>query len=253
LGAEVVQRKWKNYANQFQWAIEQCAPGSEWLMRMDADEYLEQEAQEELWKLLAEVPAGLDGIYIKRKVLFEGQWIRYGGFYPHILLRIWRAGKGCIEQRWMDEHIVLPPRVKTILLKGHLVDENLKGITFWINKHNSYASREAVDLLNNKYSLFEKDESLKSMDDPQAKSKRVIKEQVYSRLPVGLRALLYFIYRYFILFGFLDGKKGFLWHFMQGFWYRLLADIKTMEIEERSHGDVTKMRQILLDEHGISL
>jgi hypothetical protein len=107
--------------------------------------------------------------------------------------------------------------------------------------------------LNNKYPLFQKDESIKAMNDPQAKWKRLIKEQVYSRLPAGLRAFLYFVYRYLILLGFLDGKKGFLWHFMQGFWYRLLADVKTMEIEERSHGDVAKMRQILFDEHGIYL
>ena len=253
LGAEVVQRKWKNYADQFQWAIEQCAPVSTWLMRMDADEYLEQETQEELQKLLLEIPGDIDGIYLKRKVLFEGQWIRHGGFYPHILLRLWRSGKGFIEQRWMDEHIILPPGAKTMLLKGHLVDDNLKGITFWINKHNSYASREAVDLLNNKYLLFGKDETLKLMNDPQARSKRVIKDRVYSRLPAGLRAFFYFIYRYIILFGFLDGRKGFLWHFLQGFWYRLLADVKIMEIEERSHGDALKIRQILRDEHGISL
>jgi hypothetical protein len=91
------------------------------------------------------------------------------------------------------------------------------------------------------------------MDDPQAKWKRIVKEKIYSKLPVGLRAFLYFIYRYFLLFGFLDGKKGFLWHFMQGFWYRLLVDIKIMEIEERSQGDIIKMREILRDEHDITL
>ena len=253
LGAEVVQRKWRNYADQFQWAIENCGARSAWLMRMDADEYLELEAQKELQELVAQTPDDIDGIYIKRKVFFEGQWIRHGGFYPQILLRVWRAGKGHIEQRWMDEHIILPPGAKTVTLKGHLVDDNLKGITFWINKHNKYGSREMVDLLCNKYPLFEKDESIKQMDDPQAKWKRMVKERVYSKLPVGLRAFLYFIYRYFLLLGFLDGKKGFLWHFMQGFWYRLLVDIKIMEIEERSMGDVTKMRQILRDEHDITL
>lgn len=253
LGAQVVQREWKNYADQFQWAIEQCAPQSEWLMRMDADEYLEPAAQEELWQLLAAPPKELDGIYIRRKVLFEGQWIRHGGFYPHILLRLWRANKGCIEQRWMDEHIVLPPDARTRLLRGHLVDENLKGMTFWTSKHNLYASREAVDLLNNKYPLFAKDDGLKAMDDPQARWKRVLKDRVYSRLPAGVRAFLYFLYRYFLLLGFLDGRKGFLWHFMQGFWYRLLVDVKIMEIEERSHGDLRQMRQILLNEHGISV
>lgn len=254
LGVEVIQRKWKNYADQFQWAIEKCgAQSSDWLMRMDADEYLELETQNELHELLAQISDEIDGIYIKRKVLFEGQWIRYGGFYPQILLRVWRAGKGRIEQRWMDEHIILSSGAKTATLKGHLVDDNLKGITFWINKHNKYASREMVDLLNNKYPLFEKDESIRQMDDPQAKWKRIVKEKIYSKLPVGLRAFLYFIYRYFLLFGFLDGKKGFLWHFMQGFWYRLLVDIKIMEIEERSQGDIIKMREILRDEHDITL
>jgi len=126
-------------------------------------------------------------------------------------------------------------------------------MTFWINKHNSYASREMVDLLNNKYDLLERDDSLKGNDDPQAKWKRIMKDDVYSKLPLALRSTLYFLYRYFLRFGFLDGGKGFIWHFMQGYWYRMLVDVKIMEIEERSGGDVAKIKQILADEHGIKL
>lgn len=253
LGAVVEQRKWKNYADQFQWGLDNCGAESEWVMRMDADEYLEPGLQQELVRILPNIGAAIGGIYIRRKVFFYGKWIRHGGFYPHTLMRIWRNGKGRIEQRWMDEHIVLPPEAKTIMVKEHLVDDNLKGITFWINKHNSYASREMVDLLNNKYALLEKDESLKTVDDPQAKWKRLMKDKVYSRLPVGLRAAVYFFYRYFFRLGFLDGSKGFLWHFMQGFWYRLLVDIKIMEMEERCGGDVEKMKLVLREEHGIKL
>jgi glycosyltransferase involved in cell wall biosynthesis len=212
LGAEVSQRTWKNYADQFQWGLDNCGADTAWVMRMDADEYLEADLQEELPALLGSLPADVEGIYIKRKVFFIGQWIRYGGFYPHILLRIWRTGKGRIEQRWMDEHIVLPSGAKTVLAQGHLVDDNRKGITFWIDKHNKYASREAVDLLNSKYSLLEQDEGLKAIDDPQAKRKRLLKEKVYARLPIGLRAGMYFFYRYFFKLGFLDGGKGFIWH-----------------------------------------
>ena len=253
LGAIVEQRKWKNYADQFQWGLDNCGANSEWVMRMDADEYLELGLQQELVKMLPNSAAEVGGIYIRRKVFFYGKWIRHGGFYPHTLLRIWRNGKGRIEQRWMDEHIVLPQDAKTVVVKEHLVDDNLKGITFWINKHNSYASREMVDLLNNKYGFFEKDESLTKVDDPQAKWKRLMKDKVYSRLPVGLRAVTYFFYRYFFRLGFLDGVKGFLWHFMQGLWYRLLVDIKIMEIEERCSGDVEKIKILLHKEHGIKL
>lgn len=253
LGAVVSQRKWLNYADQFQWGLDNCGGDAAWVMRMDADEYLESDLQLELIELLTKISADVDGIYIRRKVLFYRKWIRHGGFYPHTLLRIWRNGVGRIEQRWMDEHIILPAESKTLMVKGHLVDENLKGITFWIAKHNSYASREMVDLLNNKYSIFPKDESLKAVNDPQAKWKRLLKDKVYSRLPGGLRVAMYFFYRYVFRFGFLDGSKGFLWHFMQGFWYRLLVDIKIMEIEDKCGGDVEKIKQMLSNEHGIRL
>jgi glycosyltransferase involved in cell wall biosynthesis len=253
LGAKVASRKWRNYADQFQWGLDNCG-SSTWVMRMDADEYLEPQLQRELTASLPELNNdNVVGLYIKRKVFFYGKWIRYGGFYPQVLLRIWLNGKGRIEQRWMDEHIVLPLNSKTVVLNENLVDDNLKGITFWINKHNSYASREMVDLLNNKYDLFENDNSLKSIDDPQARRKRLLKDNVYSKLPIGIRAALYFFYRYFFRLGFLDGSKGFLWHFMQGFWYRLLVDIKIMEIEKESGGDIQNMKRILRDVHGISL
>ena len=188
LGAVVAQRKWKNYADQFQWGLDNCGAMDGWVMRMDADEYLEPGLQAELPGVIASLAEDVSGIYIRRKVFFYGKWIRHGGFYPHTLLRIWRQGQGRIEQRWMDEHIVLPPGTKTVMVKEHLVDDNLKGITFWINKHNSYASREMVDLLNNKYPLFPRDDQIKENEDPQAKWKRLMKDRVYSRLPPGLRA-----------------------------------------------------------------
>ena len=220
-------------------------------MRLDADEYLEPALVDEIENAL--VPDDISGIYIKRKVFFMGQWIRYGGFYPHILLRIWRNGKGHVEQRWMDEHIVLQPGAKTLIFKEHMVDDNKKGITFWINKHNSYASREMVDLLSAKYPLTEVDRTLYLSEASQGKTKRILKEKVYSKLPIGFRAFAYFFYRYFLKAGFLDGSKGLIWHFMQGFWYRLLVDVKIMEIEARCHGDPEKMKEVLREEHGVRL
>lgn len=253
LGAQVIQRKWKNYADQFQWGLDNCIINTKWVMRMDADEYLDSDLQQELPDLLKSASEDQIGIYLKRKVFFEGKWIRFGGFYPQILLRVWRPSKGHIEQRWMDEHIILLEGSKTIIAKGHIIDDNLKGITFWIDKHNKYASREAVDLLSLKYDLLPKDNDLKISTDPQAKRKRIIKEKIYAHLPSGLRVLIYFFYRYFILLGFLDGTKGFVWHFLQGFWYRFLVDIKISEIEKKSGGDLEKMKRLLRDEHGLQI
>ena len=253
-GAEVVQRKWKNnHADQFQWGLDRCGSNTAWVMRMDADEYLEPGLQTEIAETLPEIPGDVAGIYIKRKVLFYGKWIKHGGFYPHILMRIWRNGLGRIEQRWMDEHVVLRPGARTITLDHDLVDDNHKGITSWVAKHNTYATREAVDLLNNRYPLFSVDDEITKIDFPQAKRKRVLKNSVYSRLPLFWRVGIYFFYRYALRLGFLDGIKGSVFHFMQGFWYRLLVDVKVMEIEKGSGGNIETMKKNLFDDYGIEL
>ena len=254
LDAEVFQHPFKNQADQFQWAIDHCETDTSWLMRMDADEYLEPSLVKEIQDRLPNLPEEISGIYLKRKVYFQDQWIRHGGFYPHTLLRLWRTKMGRIEQRWMDEHIVLPPSAKTIVFNEHLVDDNHKGITFWTEKHNKYASREMADILINKYKLLSEDNALRYMSaDPQARRKRNIKNSFYLNLPLGLRAAMYFFYRYFFKLGFLDGAKGFTWHFLQGFWYRLLVDVKVLEVEQKSQGNPQKISEILSKEYGIQI
>ena len=253
LGAKVCRRKWKNYSDQFQWALDNLPFASTWVMRLDGNEYLEQPLQGELATKLPSLPDDVNGVFLNMKVFFNGRWIRYGGFYPLILLRIWRVGHGRIERRWMDEHIVLNAGSKTITMQHNMVDDNRKGISFWVGKHNAYASREAVDILNKKYSFFQDDDAFAAFDGGQAKMKRLMKDGLYSFCPLGVRALLYFLYRYFFRFGFLDGKNGFVFNFMQGFWYRFLVDLKVNEIEKMSGGSVEKIKQILLEKHGIRL
>lgn len=232
LGAKVYSRKWKNYADQFQWGLDNCPIDTEWVMRMDADEYIEIDLIDELNDFdFNAVPNAISGFYIKRKYFFLGQWIKYGAVYPLNLLRIWRTGKGRIENRWMDEHIVLNSGSSSALI-GHIVDDNLNNTHWWTDKHNSYANREMLDILDKKYGLFTSDDSLKQdAESSQAKFKRMVKEGIYNKLPIFIRPFCYFLYRYFIRLGFLDGKKGFAFHFFQGYWYRSLVDLRVYEAE----------------------
>ena len=238
-GATVFQRKWLNYADQFQWALEHAGITAPWVMRMDADEYLEPGLLQEIAARMDTVPDEITGIYIRRKVLFKGKWIRYGGFYPHTLLRIWRNGVGSIEQRWMDEHIVLSEG-STMRFNEHIVDDNLNSIHWWVNKHNNYAIREMVDLLNIRYGFWQTDDRLLRAQGSQAKRKRFLKEKVYAALSPGARASMYFLFRYVLRYGFLDGYKGFLFHFMQGYWYRLLVDVNVQEFQQKLKGDESR-------------
>lgn len=232
MGADVYQRPWKNYADQFQWGLDNCPFDTNWVMRMDADEYLEQDLINEIPAVLSNVSVNVSGFYVRRKYYFLGKWVKHGAVYPLNLLRIWRTGKGRIENRWMDEHIVLDGSSNTSQLQGHIVDDNLNNTRWWTDKHNKYADREMIDILDKKYNLFLSDDSLKAdVDSSQAKLKRMVKEGLYNRLPIFVRPLMYFLYRFFIRLGFLDGASGFAFHFFQGYWYRSLVDLRVYEAE----------------------
>lgn len=231
-GAQVLQHPFQNYARQFEWALENAPITSDWVMRLDADEIIEADLAEEIIAKLPALPPDVTGISLNRKTIFQGKFIRWGGRYPLMLLRIWRRGKARIEDRWMDEHMYLSEG-RTITFKGGFADHNLYDLTFFTAKHNSYASREALDALNQRLHLFEPQLALASASTAkQARIKRFLKESVYNRLPFEISATLFFLYRYVLQLGFLDGRAGLTYHVLQGFWYRFLVGAKLRELEQ---------------------
>ncbi|RCX32249.1 glycosyltransferase family 2 protein [Thioalbus denitrificans] len=234
-GAEVVQHVWINHSVQMNWALDNAAIDTQWTMRLDADEVVTPELAAALARELPRYPDGVMGLTVNRQIHFLGRWIRHGAIYPLRMLRVWRTGHARCENRWMDEHMVVEGGVAH--LDADIADINLNSVTWWTDKHNRYASREAVDLLLHENSQAEAATAPRlSM---QAGMKRWLKLKVYVRLPMGLRAFLYFLYRYFLRLGFLDGWQGFVFHFLQGWWYRTLVDVKVIEVQRhmRESGD----------------
>jgi glycosyltransferase involved in cell wall biosynthesis len=253
LNARVVQNKFINQAQQFQWAMDQGIISTTWTMRMDADEYLTDALVEEIKTRLTSIPAEISGIELKRQVHFMDKWIRHGGYYPIHLLRIWRTGHAVIEQRWMDEHTHLL-QGKQIVFKQDFIDDNLNSLTWWTDKHNHYATREAIDILSQKHGLdLIGDQKTLFSSTSQAGAKRWYKNNLYLRLPMFFRAFLYFQYRYWIKLGFLDGWKGLIWHFLQAFWYRFLVDAKIAQIEWWSKKENKPVQNIIAEKLNIKI
>ena len=75
-----------------------------------------------------------------------------------------------------------------------------------------------------------------SLNDGQASLRRWVKDKIYLKFPLFVRPFLYFMYRYFFRLGFLDGKEGLIFHFLQGFWYRFLVDAKYYEYRRNQSG-----------------
>ncbi len=249
LGAKVLVNKWINYASQMKFGIDALAGEGGWLLRIDADEVLDADSKGAMVEAIERAEGDVDGLLIRRRIHFLGRRIKYGAIEPSWQLRLWRNGAGRCEQRWMDEHIMVDGRV----MKSTLVlsDINLNSLAWWTDKHNSYASREAIDILNQRFGFLASDNISEAGASGQAKLKRLIKERIYLKIPGGVRALLYFLYRYVLRLGFLDGKPGYYFHLMQGFWYRTLVDAKVMEIIQFAKSEKVTIIEAIKDRTGI--
>ncbi len=279
-GAVIFQNKWENnHAVQFNWALQNLPIKTEWVLRLDADEYLTDELVEEIKQKLSGLPADVSGIVLPLKRVFLGREMRYGVGCVK-LMRLFKFGKAVCEQRLMDEHIELLEG-KAVEFEHPFADHNLNDLSWWTQKHVGYALREALDLLDMELGILSGStvpqsgtgsirlcpagyggqvapdgagsKGFKSVGGGlvgQAAVKRA-KKMRYVRLPLFWRSALYFFVRYVVKGGFLDGKEGFLWHFLQGWWYRALVDAKIFEIKWACGNDVNKIKKCLLDKYQI--
>ena len=222
LGAKVIEHEYINQAQQFQWALDNVPCKGDWILRLDADEYLTNELITEIQDKLPLLKAEATGIYLSRSVVFLGKRLRFGKLHTISILRLWRRGMVVMEQRWMDEKCKLTTG-QSVKFKHEFIDENLNSLTWWIQKHNNYSSRE---LLAQVGKCFDNNPEAQSIPHAQEKG-------MYYQLPAFLRAFAYFVIRYFLLLGFLDGKAGLIWAFLQAFWYRFLVDAKIYEFHLR--------------------
>lgn len=231
-GAMVLQHQYVNQAQQFQWALDNCDIKTEWTLRMDADEYLTDELIDELSSTLPTLPEEVTGCNLPLRVVFMGKMLKYGLHHQVQILRLWRTGTVYMEQRWMDERCVLKNGT-AITLKNSFVDHNLKGLGEFTIKHNGYSNREAFMEINRKYNLVDDGQSTELKGRNSQKSG-------YYKMPRFFRALVYFLVRYIVFLGFLDGLRGFVWLTLQAYWYRFLVDAKLLEMEKRLGKEPTK-------------
>lgn len=230
LGAKTFYRKFDTYAKQRNYAIQELPIETEWMLFLDADEYLTDELKEEISLTLKET--NKDGFYLKRRFYFMGKWIKHGGYYPTKLLRLFKKDKGRVE-RDINEQFIVDGEVGE--LQHDFIDENRKGIYDWIEKHNRYSSFEAKELLNYEKRVQNNEtDEYANLFGASPQRRRWIREYIWNPLlPPLSRPFIYFFYRYFLRLGFLDGKAGFIYFLMQSFMMVLPTNVKYYELKEK--------------------
>lgn len=233
-GAKVVSHAFETHARQWNWAFQNLPLSSEWILALDADQRVSPELQEEICSELAGVPDDTDGFYLCRKQIFLGRWIQHGGYYPKYLLKLARRDK--IHS---DENELLDSRFyvqgKTLKLRSDLIEDNRKDddLPVWKEKHERYALLQAQE----EFLRRRNGNTWKIQPTPfgTPDQRTLWHKNIWYHLPLYGRPFLYFFYRYFLRLGFLDGKEGLIFHFFQGFWYRMLVDIRLGCLKKHVH------------------
>lgn len=232
-GAVVASNPFENHPKQWHFALNHFVINTPWIIALDADQIVTPELFDQLQAFRDEDYTGVDGIYFNRKNFFKGRWLRYGGYYPKYLLKMFRTGVGFSDLNENMDHRFVVPGKTSIWPKGHLIEENTKEnqISFWIKKHDRYSDLVAEEEHRFRVEGRERQNKKSLFGSPDERIAWL--KYRWVRMPLFLRPFLYFFFRYFIQLGILDGRQGLIFHFLQGLWFRFVVDVKILELRQK--------------------
>ncbi|OUL21850.1 glycosyltransferase family 2 protein [Nostoc sp. 106C] len=226
----IVQHPFESHGRQRTWMLESIPPKHEWVYILEADERMTPE-------LFAECEQAIQhpeyiGYYVAERVMFMNRWIRYSTQYPRYQMRLFRHGKVWFTDYGHTEREVCNGTT-SFLTETYPHYTCSKGLSRWIEKHNRYSTDEAAETLlqiqqgsvNWRDLFFGKSE---------VERRRALKD-LSLRLPA--RPIVRFLYMYFLLGGFLDGRAGMAWCTLQAFYEYLIL----LKVWEMKHIPVTSL------------
>lgn len=229
-GAKVLYNKFENHPKQWDFALKNFEIKTPWTICLDADQIVLPELFQKLKNFRNEdIPKDVNGIYFNRKNYFKGKWIKYGGYFPKYLLKMFRTGIGYSDLNENMDHRFIVSGKSIIWKDGYIKEENLKEneIRFWIDKHNRYSDLVAQEEIERRKKLRTQSIKPKLFGSPDERI--AFFKKIWWSLPLFVRPFLYFFYRFIIQLGILDGKEGWIFHYLQAFWFRFLIDVKIWE------------------------
>lgn len=251
LGARTFEHDFRTHADQWAWALESLPIDTDWVLGLDADQRVTPDLRRAVRRRFGGPggpPDGVDGFYVHRRQRFRGRPIRYGGYQSRRLLKLFRRDAVELDPgELVDHHFHVRGPVET--LPGALVEENRKedDLSFWIRKHADYARRQAREELRWRRGERRPPIEPDLFGTPDQRTLQL--KRVWHRLPLFVRPILYFLYRYVVRLGFLDGKEGLIFHTLHALWYRFLVDAHLDRLLA-GEGDADGRRDPRPDPHG---
>jgi len=237
---KVYAHPYTDHASQWDWALKNLPITGEWILPLDADHIVSDELKQQIIAVTRQPDPAISAYYSRHQYLFWGRPVR--GFKGWGL-RLFRRDKTSVDtSELVDWRFIV--QGQTARLSGILYERNRKEeeIDFWIDKHQRFSFRIAAEELLRREGLIRWSLRPRLLGNP---DERIIWfKPLWLHLPLYIRPFFYFIYRYFIRLGFLDGRTGFVYHFLHAFWFRLLIDIKIAKLRRCLAGGELRIAEL---------
>lgn len=196
----IYEHPFKDFGDQRNWALDNCAPRHSWVLFVDADEYCTPEFVAELRAFVAN-PGGCVGAFVAGRNYFLGQWLKRTTMFPSYQLRLLRLGEVHFRKSGHGQSEVTNGPLR-YFREGWIHNGFSKGVSQWIGRHNVYSSEEVAYLAE----LRRERISIARLLKGSPRERRQAMKALSARAP--LRPLMRFFYIYVLRGGFLDGCAG---------------------------------------------
>ena len=229
LGAEVVQFAFSGtWPKKKNWALDHVSWRNDWVFVLDADEVMPPAGEDEIRRIVLGPDQPYAGYWINRRLMFMGKWLRHA-YYPNWNLRLFKHRLGRYEQltdvdtasgdNEVHEHVIVDG--PTGYLRAELDHYAFPSVDVFVEKHNRYSNWEA------RVALAQGRHAASHLQHRRVAARRTLKRAA-QRLP--FRPWLRFLYVYVWQRGFLDGREGYYFARLHGF-YEFLTVAKTFELK----------------------
>ncbi|MEM1137065.1 MAG: glycosyltransferase family 2 protein [Bacteroidota bacterium] len=251
-GAKFFENTYKNHSSQWNWALNNTPIETDWVLCLDSDFIVTEALKKEIESFLDDKDEKqYNGFYVIHEYCFWRAHIRYGGV-KKFWLRGVRKGKGTADiSDLVDFRFNVDGDIKYIHAKVIEDNEKDNDLTFWINKQDVFSLRLAVEEELRRRKLLNWEGNISFFGNTDEKFKYL--RDIWLKFPLFVRPFILFFYRYFLSLGFLDGIGGFLYHFLQGLWLRMIVDMKIWELRTYRLSDsqlVALSQEMLRHKHG---
>ncbi len=224
-GAKVIDFSWNGkFPKKRNWFLQHHRPLTQWVLFLDADEYLTDDFKKELCEAIKHDDKA--GYWLNYTIYFMGKPLRGG--YPLRKLALFKVGAGTYERidedQWskldmeIHEHPVIDGKVG--LIRSKIDHRDFQGIAHYVNKHNEYSDWEA----RRYFKIIEQKKNNAGWTWKQKLKYRLMRSPLMS--------IIYFAGSYIFMGGFLDGSRGLAFSILKtSYFTQIYCKIKENELK----------------------